>query len=556
MTTIDTRQDADDAIGDGIGDSRVVSFFTTAAAWVITTDHKRIGRIYAGFGLVVLLATAVLGLLLGIERAADGALLDGDALLQMFQAYRVGLVFGAIIPLALGLSIAIAPMQVGARAIAFPRLALTGCYAWLGGLALTMAALGRNGGIGGGSAQAVDMFLVGHGLMVLGLLASAGCVATTVLSSRCPGMTMRRVPLFAWSALIGALGMLLALPVVFGVIIYLFIDHRLGLSANFGGSEGIAPWIGWAFSVPAVAVYAAPAVGVAAELIPVTFKQRQAMRGVTFAGIALVGVTALAATTQQFVHDVTFDTDGQTFIEGAVPFLIFAGLPILGLLMVMGLGGLTAMSGLSNNKPTIGAAFAFSFLGLGMVLVGLLANALQGITDLELIGTSVEEGATLYVVYGTALAVMGGLVFWAPKLWGRVIPDLKALPLALLGVLGTVLASLPLVIGGFVDLAGGIPANDFGVAALLSTDGVDGGSIWVVLSLIGHGLMALTVLAFGGLLISAFLGGDADVDDNPSGGHTIEWGTPSPTPSYNYEHVATVASPEPQFDITYEGSRS
>jgi len=101
-----------------------------------------------------------------------------------------------------------------------------------------------------------------------------------------------------------------------------------------------------------------------------------------------------------------------------------------------------------------------------------------------------------------------------------------------------------------------IPAAILGVAALLSTSGVDGGSIWMVLSLIGHGLMALTVLAFAGLLIGTFRSGDDDVDDNPSGGHTIEWGTSSPAPSYNYEHVATVASPEPQFDMTYEGSQS
>ncbi len=552
MTTIDTRQDADAAVGD----SRLVSFFTTAAAWVTTTDHKRIGRIYAGFGLVVLAAVAVVGVILGIERADESALLDADSLLQVFQVYRVGLVFGGIIPLALGLSVAIAPLQVGARSIAFPRLALTGCYAWLGGFWLAIAALIRNGGIGGGSPQDVDLFLAGLGLMILGLVASAGCVATTVLASRCPGMTMRRVPMFAWSALIGSLGMLLALPVVFGVVIYLFIDHRLGLRANFGGTEGLGPWLGWVFSVPAVAVFAAPAIGVAAELIPVAFKRRQAMRGVMFAGIALVGVTALAATTQQFVHAVTFDTDGQTFIEGVLPFLIFAGLPVLGVVIVLGLGGLTAAGGLSAGRPSISAGFAFSFLGLGMVLVGLLANLLYAITDLELIGTAVEEGATLYVVYGTALAVMGGLAFWAPKLWGRVVPDLKLLPLALLGVLGTVLAGLPLVIGGFLDLAGGVPANEFDVAALVSTSGVDGGSIWVVLSLIGHGLMALTILAFGALLVMTFLSGDDDVDDNPSGGHTVEWGTSSPAPSYNYEHVATVASPEPQFDMTYEGSQS
>jgi heme/copper-type cytochrome/quinol oxidase subunit 1 len=548
MTTIDTRPDAEPAIGEGLGDTTVASFFASAAAWVTTTDHKRIGRIYLGGGIIGLLATAVLGLLLGLERADDGsALLDADALLQLFQAYRVGLVFAVIIPLTLGLSVAVAPLQVGARSIAFPRVALTGCYAWLGGLVLTMVALARNGGMGGGDATAVDLFLAGHGLMILGILASSGTVAATVLTTRAPGMTMRRVPLFAWSALVGALGVLLALPVAFGIVVYLFVDHRLGISANFGGVEGVGDWLGWIFTVPAVALFSLPAVGVAAELFPVTFGGRQVLRGVTFAGIALVGVTALAATTQQFVHEVAFDTDGQTFLEGLVPFLVFAGLPVLGLVVVLGLGGLTAASVRGRTRPRISAAFAFSFLGLGMILVGMIANFLMGITDLELIGTSMEEGATLYVVYGSALAVMGGVTFWAAKLWGRTIADLKALPLAALGVLATVLASLPLCIAGFVDLGGGVPSSDVEVGALLSLDGVDGGSIWVILSLVGHALMALTVLAFAGLLMSTVLGGDDDeqVEDNPVGGHTIEWGTASPAPEHNFEHVPTVASPEP-----------
>jgi heme/copper-type cytochrome/quinol oxidase subunit 1 len=553
MTTIDTR--ADTAAGSE-GSSAVVSFFAGAASWVVTIDHKRIGRMYLGVGMLVLAAASVLGLILGLERADESsALVDADALLQVFQAYRVGLVFGAILPLALGLSIAIAPLQLGARSIAFPRVALTGFYAWLGGLALTMSALGANGGIGGGDSDAVDLFLAGHGLMIVGLLASAGCVATTVLTTRAPGMTMRRVPLFAWSALIGALGMLLALPVVFGAIVYLFLDHRYA-QLNFGGSEGIAAWIGWAFSVPIVAVFALPAVGFAAETIPITFKARPAMRGVAFGGIALVGVTALAAATQQFVHAVTIDTTGQEFLEGAVPMLIFTGLPLLGLLIVMALGALTAKNGLSDGRPRISAPFVFGFLGLGMIAVGLVGNLLQSITDLELVGTTFEEGATLYVVDGTALAVMGGVVFWAPKLWGRVLPDKQVLPLALLGVLGTILASLPLYIAGFLDQAGGLPANDADVSAILSIGEVEGEAIWTILSLIGHGIVALTVVAFVGLMIKTFAGAGDAADENPYGAHTIEWGTPSPAPAHNYEHVATVASPTPQFDLTHEGSQS
>lgn len=558
MTTIDTRPGAGEA---AVGAPGTSTFFATVGAWVTSSDHKRIGRLYLGFGLFGLLAVSLIGLLVGIERADESsALLDAGSRLQLFQAHRIGLVFAVAMPLGLGLSIAVAPLQLGARQIAFPRLALTGFYAWLGGLGLTIASLVRHGGMGGSDQRSVELFLAALGLMILGLLASAGSVATSVLTTRAPGMTMRRVPLFAWSALIGALGMLIALPVVFGVVIYLMIDLRAE-QLNFGGAEGIGDWVGWAFSVPSVVIYALPAIGVAAELIPVTFRSRQALRGVAFAGIALVGVAALAATTQQFVHDVTFDTDGSTFFDGAVPFLIFAGLPLLGVLVVMALGAGTAVDGLApkgggNRRVHITAAFVLSFFGLGLVLVGIAGNALQSITDLELLGTTFEEGATLFVVYGTVLAVLGGIAFWAPKLWGRVLPERQVLPLALLGAAGVVLAGAPLYVAGFLDQGGGVPSSDADVTALLSLAGVDSGGLWMTLSLIGHGLVAFTVLVFAASMVATFTGQGELAGPNPYGGQTIEWSTSSPAPVDNFEQVPTVASPEPVFDLSHEGSQA
>ena len=568
MTTIDTRPDAAPASAGQPSDaaprdSAVASFFIGAADWVTTTDHKKIGRLYVGVGLLLLAATSVLALLLGLERADDtAALLDASALLQAFQAYRLGLVLGVLAPLGLGLAVAVTPLQLGARSIAFPRLALTGFYSWFGGMTLALVALGRNGGVGGGDTQAVHMYLAGIGLAVLGLTATAGCVATSVLTTRAPGMTMRRVPLFAWSSLIGALGLVLMLPVVFAVIVLVFVDLRLGLgeSGNFGGVEGIGAWLAWPFSVPAAVVFAIPAIGVAAELMPVAFKARQVLRGVAFAAIALVGVTALAATTQQYVFTVEFDTSGEAFLRGAVPFAIFAGLPLLGVTLTLLLGLGSARQG--QGRPAVSAPFVFSLLGLLMIAVGIAGNVLLGIVDLELVDpvaktvSALEEGATVYVAYGTALCVMGGLVFWAPKLWGRTLPDKQVLPLALLGFLGTVLASLPLYVAGFLDQAGGVPSTDADIARLLSIVQVDGGSIWIVLSLIGHGLVALTVLAFVGLLFRAVTGSDVVAEQNPYGGHTIEWGTTSPAPVHNFEHVPTVSSPEPRLDLTLEGSQS
>lgn len=560
MTTIDT-QPTGAVVADESSPaaSAVETFAVGAGSWVTTADHKRIGRIYVSFGLVILVATTVVGLLLGLERADESAdVVQADALLQLFQMYRVGLVFGAVIPVGLGLAVAVVPLQLGARSIAFPRLTLAGCYAWLGGLALTLVALGRNGGMGGGDADMVDLYLSGIGLMALGLMASAGSVAATVLTTRAPGMTMRRVPFFAWSTLIGTLGMLLVLPVAFGLIIYLFIDHRLGVGANFGPVDDMAAWMGWMFSTPAAIVYALPAIGVFAELVPATFKARQVMRGAMFAAIALVGVAAFSAATQQFAHDVLFDTDGETFFRGFVPYLILAGLPLLGVTLVVLLALGTIKDGASNGAPSVHAPFVFGLFGLLAVGAGIAANAVQGIADLELIDpgsysvTTFEEGTTLLVVYGTVLAAIGGLIFWAPKLWGRVIGDAKAIPLALLGLAGTLLAAVPLLIGGFLDQVGGIPASDVDVAAMLATDGIDGGGTWSLLSTIGHGVMGLTVLAVLGLMLATFAGGDdADDDDeitNPYGGQTIEWSTTSPAPAHNFDHVPTITSAEPLLD--------
>ena len=528
------------------GDGTVGSFFAAVADWATSTDHKKIGRLYAGFGLLGLVGIAVIGALLGLERTDDAAnVLPADSLLQLFQLQRVGLVFLVAIPLTLGLAIAVVPMQVGARSLAFARLALTGFYSWLGGATLAVIALAGNGGIDGGNAQMVDLFLAAHGLMIIGVLASAGAVATTVLTSRAPGMSLRRVPFFTWSALVQAIGLIVAMPVMFGAVVYLFVDHR-NAGIAFGGAAGIGDWVGMFLSQPMTYIYALPALGLLAEMLPVTFGKRHPLRQVVFAGLALVGVAALAGVTRQVTFPVNFGGDSSDIVPDLVVLAFFLGLPLLGAVITLLLGAMVAKPGPEKIRPRITSPLLFAFFGTGMVIVGMVGAVLNAVVDLELAGTVFDEGATVYVTYGAALAMLGGLVFWAPKLWGAQVAEKKVLPLALLGVLATILASLPHYIAGFTGQS----------AAAGIYDGDGSSTVLNGLVLVGHALMALTALGVVGAIASSR--GDDDPGLNPWCAHTLEWSLPSPAPADNWSAVATVRSAEPELDQTpsTEGSPS
>ncbi len=544
MTTIDSSPDV-------TGDSTIGRLLAADVDWLTSTDHKKIGRMFVGAGLLGLLATIVANLLIAIERVDGGAAaFDTDSWAQLLGSQRVGLVFGTALPLAAGLAVAIVPLQLGARAIAFPRLVAAGMYMWLGGFVLSIVSLVNNGGFGGGDGDMVDLFLAAHGLMALGFTAVGVSLATSVLTTRAPGMTMRRVPFFAFSALVFAIGLVLVMPVLVGAVIYLFVDHRSGAREAFGGNEGIVTWAGWIFTQPTTFLFAIPVLGLFAELLPVTFRKRAKLRGVVFAGLALVGVSALAAVTQQLRFDVPWEgsqlniADGDDFsakLGDVAPWAMFHLLPLLGagilFLMALFLAKPEKNADGETIRPNITAGFVFAFFAFGMIFVGMVGSAIEPIVDLDLIDTVFGEASLVYVAYGVALGVMGGLVYWAPKLWGHTLDMKKVAPLALLGVLATVLASFPHYIAGFLDQPAGLVYDDSDL------------QIWNILVLVGHGLMGITVLAFIGLLMATVLGSEPDATDDPYDGHTIEWATTSPAPASNFVDVPSITSAEPLLDL-------
>ena len=541
MTTIETHVSGTQVHATS-SDSALGAFLVGVGAWATTTDHKRIGRLFIGCALLIAIAAAALGAVIGVERisATGYSLLDQDSVTQIFSLYRVGLSFGVMLPLLLGVAIAVVPLQVGAKTIAFARLAMFGFWMWLAGVGLAIGSTIANGGPGGGSEKMVDLFLLGMGIAVIGALAAAVSVVTTVLTNRAPGMTLLRVPMSSWSALTGGVALILTLPVLLGTLVYLYVDHRYARVA-FGGNKGISDWMGWSLTQPQTYVYVAMGAGVLAEIAAVVSGKRQVLRPVLLTGIAIVSVAALGGATQ-VQHGVTWtNTSGSDKVKELIPFLIFNALPLLGVLVVLGV----SLLGIAKSKPRLVPAMAPALLGLGMVLTGMVGHLVGLFGPAQLAGTVFEEGEFIYVGYGALLIGIAAVSYWGPKLWGRVLPSSAVLGISGLAFLGTVLAALPMYIAGFANQ----PAN---VANNFSYSGPQ--ELWNTASAAGHALVAVSVLLFVLTALRAFTAGEVAGDD-PWDAQSLEWSVSSPAPSSNFVSTPSVASAEPLLDIKPAGGQ-
>lgn len=455
-------------------------FLGSVAAWLTTTDHKRIGRLFIGTAALWLLTYVGVATLLGFERIDSKSLTFNEGMMtQLFAASKTLASFGVTAPLMIGLSLALAPTLVGARSVMFARNAMLGFYLWAIGSAVVVASLVGNGGPGGGNAQMVDLYLLGLALVILGLIAAAVSVVATVLSARTAGTDLADVPSFAWSSMVGSISLVLTLPVALGTLIYVVVDHHYTRVA-FGANMGIMKWLGWSMSQPQTFLYVIPAIGVLAELAPAVARRTQPLRGGVFIGVGLISVALLGSVTQT-VHGLAWTG---TFLDKAksfVPYALFNLLPILGVGVVLAL----ALFTLKSDSIKMIAPFIPAFLGGGMILTAMLGNALQLISSANLSGTVFEEGALVYITYGTVLVAWSAIAFWGPTLWGRMLPAAVVAGIGALGFVATVLAALPMYIAGFADQqADSVKDFDYSGPA----------GLWNAVSTVGHALFALCVV--------------------------------------------------------------
>ncbi len=492
-------------------------------SWLASTDHKRIAISYlAGLFSILLLGVTFAQFLRMGAQAGDGAVLAGGVLGKLSSLHGIVMVFFFVLPaIPATLGNFVLPLMLGAKDLAYPRLNRLALHLYLcSGLCLVIAIVAGAVDTGWtllpatGGGQATAQFFLGLGLhlLALNLILTGLNFVVTITRMRPAHWSGADLPVMVWSLF--AVGVLLILCGPFlGGIGLLVAGSQLG-NAGWLSVAGGVDLLGyrqlfWFFSHPALFVAVLPAIGVVSEILA-TFSRKPVSGGlqVPISIWALAGLSFVGWGTHLFAG-------GQSPLSSTV----FSALSLLVAIPATYIAyhwlATLHRGAIEITTPLLFALAALMQLAVG-ALSGLFIGALS--TGIHLESSTFVVGHLHYLLAGgTLTALLAGLYYWWPKMFGRRTNARWGNLGAGLIFLGINLAFFPTFIAGAAGLLTRSAAADpaFGPALGLATVGI------------GIFSLGLLVVVFN-LLHSAISGEPAPA--NPWGGATAEWAIASPPP--------------------------
>ncbi|MBV9334696.1 MAG: cbb3-type cytochrome c oxidase subunit I [Solirubrobacterales bacterium] len=494
-----------------------------------STDHKRMGLTLGVCSLFFFLLGGVFALLMRTQLAQSNMhFVSDNSYNELFTMHGSTMVYLFVTPMALAMALYLVPLQIGATRVSAPRLCLAGLWTWIcGGLVMQQGWFASGGaGRAGWSSYApqsngintpgvgMDLWVIGVILAAAGMLAIGGCVVTTIARRRAPGMSLLRMPVFTWTALVSALMVVASFPMLVLVMILLYIDRHGGhIFAGFAGAIDYQDLF-WFFGHPVVYVMFFPYLGAAAEAIAVSAHKRW------FGYLAFVASMMMFAALSMAVWShhmyVTGGVTNQYFAFTSTLLLVPAGIEYFDMI-----GTLIGGSIVLRTSMLFGLTFFIQFLigGLSGIFVA------SPVLDYHAYGTYIVVAHFHYTLFaGSIFGFFAGVYHWFPKVTGALLREgLGKLHLALMAV-GTNLTFFPMFFLG----------NDGMPRRVSRYPAHPGWGTLNVLETIGAGIIALGVLVF---LINVWtsLRRRVPAGNDPWFGHTLEWATTSPPPPLNFE---------------------
>ena len=482
--------------GSDVADPGAIAAFTPDG-FLGSVDHKPIGRMFIGGGLLLLLAGLIIGLIASFE-SADGSAFqvaqDADEFAQIWSISRDLAIFGGLVPLLIGIGLYIVPLQIGAPSLAFARGASGAFWTWLLGTGLLIVAYVLNGGPGGGRRDFVVLWACSLAMMIGAAVWALIVLAATILGARTVGMTMDRMPFTSWAYFMFSLHAIFSLPIVMGELLLVLLRVRYG-HLDVTATASLTGVLDGVSLAPSVYWLALPALGIAADVIGAHTGLPVLQRRITMVAITAFELLAFGQDLVGMATERTIEFDNVLLALG----LLVAPLPVV---VILGLGGNSLRLGAMKVRAALAAvllsgllllaATVASLLGLVEPIMGYLDELSPGSVDmtnsLVLNGTTFHEGIRALVMASALLAVIGGLHHWAPKIWGRTLAEPMGLLSVLLATGGGLVWAVGEIGAGFADQAW-YP---------ISTDTSGGQEAFGYVALIGIALLTASALAVTG----------------------------------------------------------
>jgi cytochrome c oxidase subunit I+III len=509
-------------------------------------SHRVVGKRFVYTGFAFFLIAGLLALLVRTQLIVpEASFLDHETYNQVFTMHGTLMMFLFAIPILEGFAVYLIPLMLGARDLIFPRLGAFGYWCYLfGGLILLSSFVFDAAPAGGwfmytplssteySPGLGPDFWLIGVTFAEIASVTAAVELIAAILCARAPGMSLTKMPVFAWYILVFAFMIAVGFPPLIIGSVLLETQRLIGLpffDPALGGDPLLWQHLFWLFGHPEVYIIFLPAAGFVGTILP------------TFVGKPLFGYGFVVAS---------------VIAMGFISFGLWAhhmfatGLPVLSLSLFSAASTMVAVptgvqifayiATLAQGRPraTVPMLFVLGFL---------FVFVLGGFTGVMLAAVPFNWQAhdSYFVVAHLHYVLIGGMVFpmfaafyyWAPHFTGRMMSERLGRWVFWLIFTGFNVAFLTMHLTGLRGMPRRVATYPEGI----------GWDRLNLLSTLGAYVLAAGVALFLFDLIRHRWSGPP-AGRNPWGAATLEWLYPLPTPGFNFHRIPPVESREPLWD--------
>jgi cytochrome c oxidase subunit I len=515
--------------------------------WFTKVHHTSIGTRFMVTAFIFFVLGGILALVMRLQLARpENRLLGPDKYNQFFTMHGSTMIFLFAVPLMFqGFGIYLVPLIVGTRNIAFPRLAAFSYYIYLFGCLFFWIGLVLNIGADRGwfayvtlsgpdysPGKRVDFWAQMITFTETSALATAVCLAGTILKQRAPGMSLNRMPMILWEKLVLSFMVIFAMPAVMLSSSMLLLDRTVGtqfFNPAEGGDVLLYQHLFWFFGHPDVYIIFLPGTAIVTTLVT------------CFARRHIFGYLALVVSTISigfigfgvWVHHM-FATGlpqmGESFFTAATLMIVIPTAVQFFCWIA------TIWEGRLQFKFPMWWVAGFFFVFMIGGLSGLMLASVP--VDTQVHDTFFVVAHFHYVLLGGAVFPMfGGLYFWLPKMMGRMMNEKLGHWNFWLFFIGFNLTFFTMHFLGLRGMTRRVytylPEMNWGPLNLLATTGA---------FLMGAGVLVFIVNFFWSRAHGRIAGPD------PWRAGSLEWAVPSPPPHYNFAELPTVNGREALWD--------